>query len=280
MAISIVKSAQWYARHGWHVFPLRPRTKEPFGGLGVYSATTDLAQITAWWRRWPDANIGLHCGGSNIVAIDRDSYKEAYEGESVITRQDEETVTSLTGNGGTHLLYGVEDGKRYSNRSASLPVGVDIRGWGGYIVLPPSVHPNGNLYRWELEYGPHEIDVAQLPAALRKILQSSAGHQRVGAPNSKAVADSIQIVLSVLDAANIATYPESDYDRGGRKWIMKHCPFCPQNDPHQPDKAAYIIVARDGNISAGCQHERCRRVLESARMGGWRWLLNKEKLHV
>ena len=278
---NLVKSALWYARHGWSVFPLRPGTKEPFGGLGVYSATADINQVSAWWRRWPDANIGLHCGGARLLAVDHDAYKNGYEGGELLASSDQETVTSLTGSGGTHLLYRVDDGQRYSNRATGMPAGVDIRGWGGYIVLPPSVHPNGNLYRWEIGYGPHEIDLLQLPAALQRMLEQAGGQRRqVGAPNSNEVAASRDIVLAVLAATGLQTYPETEYDRGGRRWIFTVCPFCPETDPHARDRGAYIIVARDGHISSGCQHERCRRVLEAARMGGWRWLLNKERLHV
>jgi hypothetical protein len=237
--------------------------------------------VSAWWRRWPDANIGLHCGGSGLLAVDHDAYKDAYAGHELLAPADQETVTSLTGSGGTHLLYRVDDGRQYSNRAAGMPAGVDIRGWGGYIVLPPSVHPNGNLYQWELGYGPHEIDLCNLPASLKQVLDQSGGQRRqVGTPNSAEVAAARDIVLAVLDATGIATYPETEYDRGGRRWIFRSCPFCPLDDPHAPDRGAYIIIARDGHISAGCQHERCRRVLESARMGGWRWLLNREKLHV
>lgn len=275
------KSAVWYARHGWAVFPLRPRTKEPFGGLGVYSATTDLGQIAAWWRRWPDANVGLHCGESGLLAVDHDAYKDSYAGHELLAPADQDTITSLTGSGGTHLLYRVDDGRRYSNRAAGMPAGVDIRGWGGYIVLPPSVHPNGNLYRWELGYGPHEIAALPLPAALRNMLDQSTGQRRQGGePNSSEVAASRDIVLAVLAATGIAVHPETEYDRGGRRWIFCVCPFCPADNPHPQDRGAYIIIARDGHISAGCQHERCRRVLEAARMGGWRWLLNQEKIHV
>lgn len=278
---NLSKAALWYARHGWAIFPLRPGTKEPFGGLGVYSATTDLGQVAAWWRRWPNANIALHCGGSGLLAIDHDAYKDVYAGYELLKRDDQETITNLTGSGGTHLLYRVADGQRYSNRATGMPAGVDIRGWGGYIVLPPSIHPNGNRYYWELGYGPHEIEALALPGALRALLEQPSSQRRViGAPNSSEVAASRDIVLAVLAATGMQTYPESEYDRGGRRWIFRSCPFCPADDPHEQDRAAYIIVARDGHISAGCQHERCRRVLEMARMGGWRWLLNREKLHV
>jgi putative DNA primase/helicase len=85
--VDLAKSAIWYARHGWTVFPLRPRTKEPFKDLGVYSATTDTDQIMDWWREHPRANIGLHCGGCNLLAIDMDSYKDEFSGGGICARR-------------------------------------------------------------------------------------------------------------------------------------------------------------------------------------------------
>lgn len=275
------KAALWYARHGWAVFPLRPRTKEPFARIGVYAATCDTNQVIDWWRLNPTANIGLHCGGSNLLAIDLDTYKDRYAGDGILGREDEETITNLTGNGGTHLLYSLEDGKRYGNATGNLPTGIDIRGWGGYILLPPSIHPNGNRYQWEMGYGPHEIAPLPLPSRLTDALETARGVRRaVGTPNNLAVAMARDIVLAVLAATGIQTYDEQEYDGIGRKWILKHCPFNPENDPHSDDRAAYILIARDGHIAAGCQHARCRQILHDAQMGGWRYLLRQEAVHV
>ena len=38
-------------------------------------------RLDAWWKRWPSANVGLNCGGSGIIALDADSYKDTYAGE-------------------------------------------------------------------------------------------------------------------------------------------------------------------------------------------------------
>lgn len=274
----LARAATWYAGHGWAVFPLRPRTKEPFGGLGVYNATAKVDQVTEWWQRWPQANIGLHCGGTGLLALDIDAYKDAYAGVDILTRADEETITNLTGNGGTHLLYITPQGTKYGNNKGNLPPGVDIRGWGGYIVLPPSIHPNGNLYRWEDSYGPHEIEPLPLPAGLRAMLEAGRCTQRTaGPPDKLAVAIAQKLVESVLDALDIETHPAQVYDGDGRKWILKFCPFNPEEEPHENDKAAFVIVARDGHISAGCQHERCRNRLSAARCSGWQWLLRQRE---
>lgn len=276
MVTQLARAALWYARRQWAIFPLRPHTKEPFSGLGVYAATADIAQVTEWWQRWPNANIGLHCGGSGLLAIDLDAYKDNYAGCDLLTPEDEETVTNLTGGGGVHLLYTMPAGAKYGNEKGSLPPGVDVRGQGGYIVLPPSVHPSGNPYRWELSYGPHEIDPRPLPAELKAMLEDGAAHHRViGPPDKYAVAISRKLVESILVALDLATFPEQVYDGSGRKWILTSCPFNPEDDPHENDKAAFVIVYNDGHISAGCKHERCRNRLAAAKIGGWRWLVTK-----
>lgn len=171
---SLAKSALWYAGHGWHIFPLRPKTKDPFSDLGVYNATTDAQKITTWWKRWPDANIGLHCGASGLLVMDMDSYKEQYSGEELLAREHRQTITNLTGGGGEHLIYKMPQGKQYGNATGNLPPGIDIRGYGGYIVLPPSVHPNGSRYIWEEGFGPHEVRPLPLPDSICAILDEAS----------------------------------------------------------------------------------------------------------
>lgn len=268
------RAARWYAAHGWKIFPLRARTKEPFGHLGVYNATADLEQVDEWWARWPHANIGLHCGGSGLLALDLDEYKDGFAGAAFLTRADEETVTNLTGSGGTHLLYTVPAGVKYTNATGNLPPGIDVRGQGGYIVVPPSVHPNGKLYRWEVGYGPHELAPLPLPEALRSILDAARAHQRtVGPPDIYAVKAAQSIVEAVIRRLELAAEGPFDYERGGRKWILTTCPFNPAENPHPRDRAAYILIAQDGHIAAGCQHARCREMLKTAQMGGWKFML-------
>ena len=77
-APQLQRAALWYARHGWAVFPLRPRTKEPFAGIGVYKATTDAAQVADWWQWQPAPNIGFHPGPAGLLALDADTYKETF----------------------------------------------------------------------------------------------------------------------------------------------------------------------------------------------------------
>ena len=73
---SMLKSALWYAEHGVPVFPCSPRAKEPFTAHGFKDATADAHQIRRWWRRWPDANIGIPTGkASGLLVLNVDPPK-------------------------------------------------------------------------------------------------------------------------------------------------------------------------------------------------------------
>ena len=77
-----------------------------------------------------------------------------------------DTVTSRTPSGGAHLIYKAPEGADLGNTAGKLGAGIDTRGQGGYIVLPPSSLGNGSAYRWEVEPG----DPAELPGELAALL--------------------------------------------------------------------------------------------------------------
>lgn len=123
-------------------------------------ASGDPQRIRAWWRAWPDANIGLVMGGeSRLVAVDIDGP----EGRDTLARLEGDrgplpaTLASRSGrvDGGEHRFFRVPDGwdlRAIKNR-AGRPGGpmprVDIRADGGQVVAPPSLHVSGNRYAWQ-----------------------------------------------------------------------------------------------------------------------------------
>jgi hypothetical protein len=149
----LCKFAENYARTGWSIFPLRPRDKRPLTTHGLDDATTNLDTIRRWWTKTPDANIGLNCGKSGLVVVDLDKRAE-HDGLAewaTLTGKhhlNPHTSTSLTGGGGQHLLFKVPPGVEIKNSAGKLAPGIDVRGEGGYIVLPPSIHPSGKPYAW------------------------------------------------------------------------------------------------------------------------------------
>ena len=68
----LLRAALAYAVLGWAVFPCKPRGKEPLTRHGFKDATTDGVVIESWWRRWPDANIGVATGHGTFCALDVD----------------------------------------------------------------------------------------------------------------------------------------------------------------------------------------------------------------
>lgn len=134
-----------YAQRGWCVFPLTPRGKEPLTPNGYLDSTTDPQLLRHWWRRTPDANLGIATGKSGLAVIDIDSTEGAAHWARIENQHGPaNTLIAETGRGGLHLIY-LGDIKSTANRIAP---GIDTRGDGGYIVAPPSIHPNGTPYRW------------------------------------------------------------------------------------------------------------------------------------
>lgn len=156
-----------YARLGFRVMPLRPRAKVPATEHGCKDATTDEDTIRNWWTLWPRANIGIATGeGLVVVDIDNDKDKGKTGSDSLRTWERAhgelpETVTCLTGSGGVHLYYWSPE--QYRNAASLLP-DVDIRADGGYVVAPPSVHPNGRTYEWEADHDPASARITAVQA--------------------------------------------------------------------------------------------------------------------
>lgn len=136
------EAALAYARRGRRVFPCKAGGKEPLTKRGFKDATTDEEQIRQWWKKHPGANIGTPTGEvSDTLAVDHDLYKpEAATVEELEAELGPISHTGLaieTGSGGRQYLFKYPQGSNIRNTAGLLP-GVDIRGEGGYILLPPS----------------------------------------------------------------------------------------------------------------------------------------------
>jgi hypothetical protein len=201
---AMLSAALEYAAHGWPVFPLygiragrctcsRPTCdragKHPCTANGLNDASTDPVTIREWWRKWPDANIGAVTGErSGFVALDEDP-RHGGDG-SLIALLDEaglhETVVSRTGGGGQHALFAYP-GRTVRNRTA-IRQGLDFRGDGGYIVLPPSLHASGGRYEWLPGHRFGEVPLAQMPERLLSAIGPPARDARSHAAQAGTIA--------------------------------------------------------------------------------------------
>jgi putative DNA primase/helicase len=146
-----------YARNGIPVFPLKPGDKTPIHNGGFHNATTDPETISRWWDEHPQANIGMPTGkASGVVVLDIDN-KGTDGFAALATWRDKgfilpATRTVSTPNQGKHGYFNAPTVK-IANRTGIVP-GIDVRGDGGYVVLPPSRLANGKSYEWEGEGTP------------------------------------------------------------------------------------------------------------------------------
>ena len=178
------KAAEWYGQRDYPVFPLHsvegercscgsPTCETPGKHPRIVqwpdNATTRPGMIRSWWGRWPEANIGLLTGeGSGLVVLDVDPRHGGHVGIEELERQFGElpaTVEAQTGSGGRHLLF-KHPGQRIANSAGLLGPGLDIRGDGGYIVVPPSLHASGRRYAWDGARHPAYMEPAPMPAWL------------------------------------------------------------------------------------------------------------------
>ena len=142
MSTRLGAAAAEYARRGWPVFPCVERDKRPLTNRGHLEATADLEQVGRWWAEHPLANIGFPPGQAGIVVLDLDGQEGADEA-ALLGLLAEPTLVVTTGRG--RHLYFRHPGGTIGNRR--LAPGIDVRADRGYVVLPPSVHPTGAIYR-------------------------------------------------------------------------------------------------------------------------------------
>lgn len=206
MQDSMKTNAEWaskFAGKGWPVLPLHyPVTdgqcscrkpscssiaKHPMTPNGLKNATLGAATVLNWWRESPAANIGILTGSeSGLVVIDIDprhggnqSLKEleAEFGELP------ETLKVKTGGDGWHYYFRHPGGK-IPNKT-NLKPGVDVRGDGGYIVAPPSVHASQATYSWVSE----DTNIADLPAWLLSLILGNPNPKKLAIPSKETFAE-------------------------------------------------------------------------------------------
>ena len=196
--------ALYYATvKGWAVFPIQPRKKDKFFRYPEYKnpntgscyswryqATTDPERIKKFWTDHPAANIGIATGaisgglyvldfdrehvntnketGENVLISDGMERLKAWEAETG-SRLQTDTVAVITGGGGMQLYYQADRAK-LADSAGTADIfkdnsGCDTRGDGRYVVAPPSVHPSGRTYDFEIGCEPWELATGEADQA-------------------------------------------------------------------------------------------------------------------
>ena len=146
---AMLAAALAYAEKGWHVFPCKPRQKIPDTTRGHLDATTDAATIRQWWTKSPDANIAVNCEASSVVVVD---IAPRHGGNAPMAALIAElgplpaTAEARTGgkDAGRHIFFASPAGAKFRG---NIGPGIDVK-HRGYVLLAPSVHPEGGTYQW------------------------------------------------------------------------------------------------------------------------------------
>lgn len=148
----MIEEAIRYAQSGYAIFRCEPGDKKPFRGGWQKEASRDPARVEALWRECSDANIGLPTGSANgLWVLDADGAEGLQWLHNALETNGgapSGTIAQATGGGGMHLFFGLPSGLGVRNSAGTIAPNIDVRGDGGYVVLPPSLHPNGNSYAW------------------------------------------------------------------------------------------------------------------------------------
>jgi len=175
-----VEAALAYSFRGWLTFPCRPRSKEPLTEHGLKEATTTPNTIREWWQRWRQANVAIALGAvSHIVALDVDPRHGGDASLADLTDQNGSLPTtphSLTGGGGHHFLFAHPGGTLKA--MYQLADGLELRADGAYIIAPPSIHPNGHVYAWEVSEHFEDVLPARLPSWVLAMLRVQRQQER------------------------------------------------------------------------------------------------------
>jgi hypothetical protein len=160
--------ALYYLRRGFSVVPVRRGEKIPAVPWHQYQhRRATLAEIEDWFTD-PTMGVGIVTGAiSNIIVLDFDGSLGAETEAQILPRIGVGPV-ALTGGGGAHRIM-AHPGRKVFTRTGVLP-GMDVRGDGGFIVAPPSVHASGRQYSWDVDYHIDDFGLPTLTDSLTDII--------------------------------------------------------------------------------------------------------------
>ena len=207
----LAQAALELASKGYYVFPLHARLKTPATGRGFKDATRDPDTIGRWWTAKPGANIGVACGSSGVVVLDIDT-KAGADPRKILAQVDRmgapivstgvapepcsKHPDSLAGRRGAQVYF---RGSMSSTKRLEI-AGCEIKGAGGYVVAPPSIHPSRVEYVGDL---PPVDELPPVPGWLSALVLKPVqkAPRRSAAPRTSGG--------DVLDAIDPPTYVEA-----------------------------------------------------------------------
>lgn len=147
--MTVNELAAEYVDSGWSVLPVRPEEKRPYmtNWLQYTKTRAPKVMVDSWFTNLAGAGVGVVTGRiSNMVVLDVE-HDCPYPIEELLKKYPTRMI-ARSGGGGYHLFYQYPTNQvRVANRVRIFD-GADLRADGGFIVLPPTMHPSGNRYEW------------------------------------------------------------------------------------------------------------------------------------
>ena len=224
---------------GFVVFPANPKTKQPLVKEWDKVASGDLEAMSDWWKQFPKAMVAAPMGfASGLWVLDLDAKQDEETGEIIeledlIAAIEEEigerlpqTMVAETPRGGRHYYFKMPaDGREVRNRNPLMP-NIDVRGEGGYVIVPPSLRADGTQYRWVHDVPPVEASEALLKLVLggrtgnedEKSLSAQLTDQarQRGAFESSLAAEDERVRKYALSALDLECQSVARCSKGGR----------------------------------------------------------------
>lgn len=148
--------------------------KAPYVKDWPHSGVPSDQKIKEWVNNYPDLNIGLVLGQtSNIICVDADGKDAMIKLRQLANEELPDTWMYLTPGGGKHWLYKILPGIKFSKYVIPLEgdhCELAFLGDGQQAILPPSIHPNGSAYRWDNGHSPDDIEIAEIPEFISKLM--------------------------------------------------------------------------------------------------------------
>ena len=269
-----------YARHGMAVFPLHSIESDGECSCGKLQcssagkhprlsdwqklATCDEAQIAAWWKQWPDANISVKCGHDSdltVLDVDGDAGQETLRGLEVEHGELPETPIAITGKGGAHYYFKFEPDVLGKARFAP---GLDFRTEGNYVVGVGS--STKRRYEWEAAFTLGDIQPARMPRWLAEL--SPKAKPRAESQSHEPVSiEQAEEMLKYVDSDDRETWlraamsVKNEFGQSGRPLWDVYSQRSAKYDPADQEKT-WNSIDGDGGITIAT-------LIMEAKRGGW-----------
>ena len=271
-----LEAALRYTELSWAIFPCLPGQKVPATPHGVKDATTDGDQIREWWKQWPNANIAVACGepsGVHVIDVDVTEAGDVNGWNSLVRLGQAgkvlpPTVKQGTPRGGAHFFFRTNNPP--ANKNSFLP-GIDIRSTGYYVVIAPSIHPNGGQYKWAEGHSPWDRKPAEYPDFMRPEERPAPKQSAPPVPLSPLMVDS---GITKRACAYLATCDPAVQGQGGHDKLL-WAAVALVHGFLLPDGQAYDLLAHEYNprcdppwdlSERGDHKDFCRKITEARKL--------------